>query len=82
MKLFFLKFLSAILFFVVSFEIKAQDERAQLPLVLQNAYFGVSVGSINYDFSASQFMRRAMTLRAVFVCVADRIKVPKDAHSC
>jgi len=59
MKLSFLKFLFAILFIVVSFEIKAQDERAQLPLVLQNAYFGVSVGSINYDFSASQFQAPA-----------------------
>lgn len=33
----------------------AQDERAQLPGVLRNAYFGVSIGSINYDFGASQF---------------------------
>jgi hypothetical protein len=37
----------------------AQDERAQLPLALRNAYFGVSVGSINYDFGASQFMAHA-----------------------
>ena len=33
----------------------AQDERAQLPLALRNAYFGVSVGSINYDFAAMPF---------------------------
>jgi len=33
----------------------AQDDRSQLPLALRNAYFGVSVGSINYDFDASQF---------------------------
>lgn len=45
-----------ILFFCV-FYIKAvaQDERAQLPLALRNAYFGVSVGSINYNFSIDQF---------------------------
>ncbi len=34
----------------------AQDERAQLPLALRNAYFGVSVGSIDYDFGKDQFM--------------------------
>jgi len=56
MKLSSLKFLLAILLFVVSFEIKAQDERAQLPLALRNAYFGVSVGSINYDFGAMSFL--------------------------
>lgn len=33
----------------------AQDERAQLPAILKNAYFGVNVGSINYDFGAEQF---------------------------
>lgn len=37
----------------------AQDERAQLPLALRNAYFGVSVGSINYDFGAAQFQAPA-----------------------
>jgi hypothetical protein len=37
----------------------AQDERAQLPLALRNAYFGVSVGSINYDFDANQFQAPA-----------------------
>ena len=56
MKLSSLKFLFAILLIVVSFEIKAQDERAQLPLALRNAYFGVSVGSINYDFGAMSFL--------------------------
>jgi len=43
-----------ILFF--SLNIMAQDERAQLPLALRNAYFGVSIGSINYDFGATQFI--------------------------
>ena len=33
----------------------AQDERAQLPLALRNAYFGVSIGSINYDFASMPF---------------------------
>lgn len=32
----------------------SQDERAQLPAGLRNAYFGVSVGSIDYNFSQSQ----------------------------
>lgn len=46
------------LFFILlinSVSIIAQDERAQLPLALRNAYFGVSVGSINYDFGIEQF---------------------------
>jgi len=44
-----------ILFLIISINTMAQDERAQLPLVLRNAYFGVSVGSINYDFGAMPF---------------------------
>jgi len=59
MKLSVPKFLFTILLIVVPFEIKAQDERAQLPLALQNAYFGVSVGSINYDFGVNQFQAPA-----------------------
>jgi len=50
------------LFFLLvinSISVFAQDDRAQLPLALRNAYFGVSIGSINYDFGASQFMAHA-----------------------
>ena len=50
-----LKFSLYIFLFINSITVLAQDERAQLPAVLKNAYFGVSVGSINYDFGASQF---------------------------
>lgn len=32
----------------------SQDERAQLPAGLRNAYFGASVGAIDYDFSQAQ----------------------------
>lgn len=47
------------LFVINSVSTIAQDDRAQLPLALRNAYFGVSIGSINYDFGASQFMAHA-----------------------
>ena len=59
------------LFFVLFFgslSAIAQDERAQLPLALRNAYFGVSVGSINYDFGAAQFQAPAgYNFRSVIV---------------
>lgn len=42
-------------FIISSNLILAQDERAQLPILLRNAYFGVSIGSINYDFGANEF---------------------------
>ncbi len=33
----------------------SQDERFQLPLALQKAYFEINVGSIDYNFNKSQF---------------------------
>lgn len=36
-------------------ELKAQDDRFQLPLALQKSYFEVNFGSIDYNFSESQF---------------------------
>lgn len=56
MKFISLKIVFPILFLIMSLTATAQDDRAQLPLVLKNAYFGVSVGSINYDFGESQFV--------------------------
>ena len=73
MKLSSLKFLFSILLVVVSFEIKAQDERAQLPLALRNAYFGVSVGSINYDFGAMSFLPHT---GYVFSNVVVKLRIP------
>ena len=32
----------------------AQDDRAQVPSYMQNAYFEVNIGSINYPFSQAQ----------------------------
>lgn len=55
MRLSVFKFSLFFLFLTNVFSTFAQDERAQLPLALQKAYFGVSIGSINYDFGASQF---------------------------
>lgn len=49
------KIVLPVLFLVFSFHATAQDERAQLPLALRNAYFGVSIGSINYDFASMPF---------------------------
>ena len=49
------KFSLIFLFLINSILTNAQDERAQLPLALKNAYFGVSIGSIDYDFGAAQF---------------------------
>ncbi|MDR3651966.1 MAG: acyloxyacyl hydrolase [Paludibacter sp.] len=45
--------------FINSISTFAQDDRAQLPLALRNAYFGVNIGSINYDFGAAQFQAPA-----------------------
>lgn len=39
----------------VSISTSAQDSRAQLPLVLRNAYTEVNIGYINYPFSFTQF---------------------------
>ena len=50
-----LKIFLSLFFVLISLYSFAQDERAQLPKVLQNAYFGVSVGSINYDFASMPF---------------------------
>ena len=36
-------------------ELKAQDNRFQLPLSLQKSYFELNIGSIDYNFSESQF---------------------------
>ena len=54
-----LKFSLSIFFLINTLSLFAQDERAQLPPVLQKAYFGVSIGSINYDFGMSQFQAPA-----------------------
>ena len=49
-------FLTSLFFFFLStFFIFAQDNRAQLPKIMQNAYFDVNIGSINYAFDATQF---------------------------
>jgi len=53
------KIILPFLFLLFSFKSTAQDERAQLPLALRNAYFGVSVGSINYDFGSMPFQAPA-----------------------
>ena len=55
MKLTVSKFILICFLFIFSESNFAQDERAQLPLALRNAYFGVSIGSINYDFGAAHF---------------------------
>lgn len=34
--------------------LQAQDERAQIPKIMQDAYFEVNIGSINYPFSQAQ----------------------------
>lgn len=59
MKFSSIKIVVSILIIIFSFNIQAQDERAQLPLALRNAYFGVSIGSINYDFNGDQFQAPA-----------------------
>ena len=59
MKSFSLKIILSVLVLLNIFNAAAQDERAQLPLALRNAYFGVSVGSINYDFGAGSFLPHA-----------------------
>jgi hypothetical protein len=55
MKFSSIKIIVSILILLSSFNAHAQDERAQLPLALRNAYFGISIGSINYDFGAMPF---------------------------
>lgn len=63
-----------ILFFflglMISFEIPAQDKRAQYPSFLANSYFGVNIGYINYPFSNEH-------LEAGFT--AESVKVPHAA---
>ena len=56
MKSVFYKNVLKVLLLMISINMMAQDELAQLPLALRNAYFGVSVGSIDYDFGAAQFI--------------------------
>ena len=41
-------------FFAVSFVLNAQDERSQIPPLLQKSYFEVNLGYINYPFNADQ----------------------------
>lgn len=49
LKIYFLLFVS-----FLSISVYAQDERAQIPPILQKAYFEVNIGSINYDFTQFQ----------------------------
>ncbi|MDD4971766.1 MAG: acyloxyacyl hydrolase [Paludibacter sp.] len=68
MRTLYLKIILSVLVLLNTFNALAQDERAQLPLALRNAYFGVSIGSINYDFGAAQFQAPAgYTLNNVVV---------------
>lgn len=50
----FLKIYISLFFFLVSISVFAQDERAQIPSILQKAYFEVNIGSIDYDFTQFQ----------------------------
>ena len=50
---FSLRFISLLIILVCFTDVKAQDERAQIPGVLQNSYFEVNIGYINYPFNAS-----------------------------
>jgi hypothetical protein len=54
MKLTLLRLNLFLTFLSISTLLFSQDERAQLPAGLRNSYFGVSVGSIDYNFSQSQ----------------------------
>lgn len=49
----FILFLPLLLYFS---QLSAQpgEKRIQYPRALKNAYFGLSIGAINYDFSAAQ----------------------------
>lgn len=49
LKFTFLLFLSTVVNVVT-----AQDERSQLPPIMQRSYFEVNIGAINYPFSAAQ----------------------------
>jgi len=48
--------LKIVFFFVLLYSIQliAQDERSQIPKIMQKSYFEVNLGSINYPFSALQ----------------------------
>jgi len=48
-----LHYLSAILFLLFPTTATAQRNRAQIPSVMNNTYFGVNIGYINYPFNAS-----------------------------
>src|SRR5665647_913772 len=54
MRTFFFKIYISLFFFLVSLSVLAQDERAQIPSILQKAYFEVNIGSIDYDFTQFQ----------------------------
>jgi hypothetical protein len=54
MKLTYRRFNLFLTIFFFSTALFSQDERAQLPAGLRNAYFGVNIGSIDYNFSQSQ----------------------------
>lgn len=43
-----------VFFLLASQTLLAQDERSQIPLLLQRSYFEVTLGSINYPFGAEQ----------------------------
>ena len=55
-------------FFLLSFisPLFAQDERAQIPTILRNAYFEINVGSINYNFGQAS-LQSGYTLNSVKV---------------
>jgi opacity protein-like surface antigen len=50
----FLKIYILLYIFIFSISVFAQDERAQIPSVLQKTYFEVNIGSIDYDFTQFQ----------------------------
>jgi hypothetical protein len=60
------KGISIIFFILFNFYAGAQDQRTQYPPGLSNAYFGVSIGSINYPFSTEQ-VERGYSVQSVSV---------------
>lgn len=48
------KFIFLFLFIILVNAVTAQDERSQLPPIMQRSYFEVNIGAINYPFSAAQ----------------------------
>ena len=59
-KLFFLTLFTPFVF------LQAQDERAQIPKIMQDAYFEVNIGSINYPFGQAQ-LESGYTLNSAVV---------------